>query len=47
MTNQTTHVTMRVTKDEAFEITILAANDKSVSAYIRRLIQQDKKRKRR
>lgn len=40
-------ITLRATAAEADEIQFLAVNDKSVSAYIRRLIEQDKKRNRR
>lgn len=39
------HITLRVTQEEAFEIQLLSANDQSVSAYLRRLVTQDKKRR--
>lgn len=39
------HITLRVTSEEAQAVEILAANDSSVSAYIRRLINRDMKRR--
>lgn len=40
-------ITMRVTVEEAVEIGQLAWNDESVSAYIRRLIAEDKRKRKR
>jgi hypothetical protein len=47
MTGQTRprHITLRVTEQGALEVQRLAQQDKSVSAYLRRLIIEDKKRR--
>jgi hypothetical protein len=42
--NTSTHITMRVTAEEAARIHLAAKGDGSVSAYLRRLIQEEQDR---